>query len=85
MLTYAYLVLSLDVTTDPPSVASVGVFSEPTPTCSLNLRTFIMGEAVGKSYEDAHKYAILTLFHNPMYRWCHPYLDDRTRSQFDKI
>jgi hypothetical protein len=81
----AYLVLLLDVTAEPPSVASVGIYSEPSPTVNFRYRTFVMGDASAPTYDEAKRRVLTIALHHPLYRWCHDHFDDQTRTDFEKV
>jgi len=50
----AYLLLSIDTTTSPPTVRSAGVYSEEQPETMVSKYTWAeIGRATGVSYEDA--------------------------------
>lgn len=82
----AYLLGILNIANDPPTLHSVGVYSDPSPTVKVSeQRTFLIGDATAPTFEEAQRRVLTIALHHPLYRWCHPYFDERTRAEFERL
>lgn len=83
---YAYLVGVLNIARDPPTLHSVGVYSDPSPTVKISEhRTFVIGDASAPTFGEAQRRVLTIALHHPLYRWCLPYFDERTRIEFERL
>ena len=73
----AYLVAFIDTKIKPPIVQDIGIFSEPSPTCSLRFRPVLLHEVTGTNYEDAEKRLSQIIKTNPEFQWCEAFRTPR--------
>ena len=79
MISTAFLVLYLDITTIPAHARGIGLFSEPYPTANLRaVRQFVVLEGRGEDYEAGIEHLRLQL-RMPQHQWIWGLLDERSR------
>ena len=88
---WAYLVVVLDVSASPPSVCSVGLFSEPSPSfyaSSPEFVTFKLKERHGATYREAYDWLLLDIRSaevagNADLSWVIPWLADDVKARLE--
>lgn len=77
----AFLVMSLDVTTVPPSIHEVGLYSEERPTTKLSqYRQFTVAVGCGLDYGEGVDHLKRQIAGSPWLHWCIPCMLADTRA-----